>query len=356
MLRYKLLGHSGLRVAEISLGAMTFGEDLGWGAPKDVCRKMFDHYADLGGNFIDTANGYTGGTSEKMLGEFVKSERSRYVIATKFTNNTTRSGPQVGRNPNSGGNQRKSMHEAVNASLERLDTDYIDLYWMHMWDQLTPVDEVMRGLDDLVRAGKVLYVGVSNAPAWWIARANTMAELRGWTRFVGMQIEYSLAERTVEQELIPLSRALDIGVVAWSPLAGGVLTGKYGKGAKDDKRRYDVNKRAVSDKRVELADAVVAIAKEAGRSPAQVALAWLMAKRNVIPIIGARTMEQYLDNMGAAGLQLNEAQMQKLEAISKPRLGYPQSMLGGAMARGLLFNQTIDRLDRHRDEGGMLDG
>lgn len=356
MLRYKVFGRSGLRVSEICLGAMTFGEDLGWGAPIDVCRKMFEHFADLGGNFIDTANGYTGGTSEKMVGELVKGERGRYVIATKYTNNAARSGVQVGRNPNAAGNQRKSMHEALNASLKRLNTDYIDLYWMHMWDQVTPVEEVMRAFDDIVRAGKVLYVGVSNAPAWWVARANTMAELKDWSPFVGMQLEYSLAERSIEQDHLPMARALDIGVVAWSPLAGGVLTGKYSKAApKDGKARYEVTNRPVSDKRLAIADAVVEVAREAGITPAQAALAWVMSKRGVIPIIGARTMEQYLDNMKAAEVKLAPEQLAKLDAISKPRLGYPQNMLGGPMARGLIFNHKPERLDRHRDEGGMLD-
>src|SRR5215471_18509336 len=224
-LRYRLLGHSGLRVSEACLGTMTFGEDWGWGSSKDESRNVYDAYRATGGNFIDTANVYTNGSSETFLGEFMQGHRESMVLATKFAN------AMQGTDANAAGNHRKSMMQAVEASLKRLKTDYIDVYWMHIWDRLTPVEEVMRGLDDLVRAGKVLYLGISDAPAWWIAGANTLAQLRGWTAFVGLQIEYSLIERTVERELIPMARAFDVGVVAWSPLASGLLSGKYHGGA-----------------------------------------------------------------------------------------------------------------------------
>ncbi len=220
-MKYRLLGNSGLRVSEAALGTMTFGDDWGWGTAKDEARKVYDAFREAGGNFIDTANLYTNGTSESFLGEFMEGHRQSVVLATKYTN------AFPGTDPNAAGNQRKNMMQAVEASLKRLKTDYIDLYWVHIWDQITPVEEVMRGLDDLVRAGKVLYTGISDAPAWWIAQANTLAHLRGWSPFVGLQIEYSLIERTVERELIPMAKALNIGVTAWSPLAGGVLTGKY---------------------------------------------------------------------------------------------------------------------------------
>src|ERR1044072_2199611 len=220
-MRYRLLGNSGLRVSEASLGTMTFGEDWGWGTGKDEARKVYDAFREAGGNFIDTANLYTNGTSESLLGAFMEGHRQSVVLATKYSN------AAPGTDPNAAGNQRKNMVQAVEASLKRLRTDYIDLYWVHVWDQLTPVEEVMRGLDDLVRAGKVLYVGISDAPAWWIAQANTLAQLRGWSPFIGLQIEYSLIERTVERELVPMAKALNVGVTAWSPLAGGVLTGKY---------------------------------------------------------------------------------------------------------------------------------
>src|SRR5258706_7122965 len=232
-MKYRLLGNSGLRVSEAALGTMTFGDDWGWGAAKDESRKVYDAFREAGGNFIDTANFYTSGTSESFLGEFMKDmkdHRQSVVLATKYT----MSAP--GTDPNAAGNQRKNMMQSVEASLKRLQTDYIDLYWVHMWDQITPVEEVMRGLDDLVRAGKVLYTGISDAPAWWIAQANTLAHFRGWSPFVGLQIEYNLIERSVERELIPMAKALNIGVTAWSPLSRGVLTGKYHGQASSDQK------------------------------------------------------------------------------------------------------------------------
>ena len=220
-MRYRLLGNSGLRVSEAALGTMTFGEEWGWGTAKDEARKVYDAFREAGGNFIDTANFYTNGSSESFLGEFMKDHRERVVMATKYS----KAVPAT--DPNAAGNQRKNMVRALEASLKRLQTGYIDLYWVHIWDHMTPVEEVMRGLDDLVRQGKVLYVGISDAPPWWVAQANTLAQLRGWSPFVGLQIEYSLVERTVERELIPMAKALNLGLTAWSPLAGGILTGKY---------------------------------------------------------------------------------------------------------------------------------
>src|SRR5260370_12732821 len=217
----RLLGKSGLRVSEAAVGTMTVGDEWGWGSPKDEAQKVYETYREAGGNFLDTANFYTNGTSEKFVGEFIKSHRESVVLATKYSN------AAPGNDPNAAGNHRKSMMQALEASLKRLQTDYIDLYWVHIWDGITPGEEVMRGLDDIVRQGKVLYVGISDAPAWWIAQANTLAELRGWTQFTGLQIEYSLIERTVERELVPMAQALNLGILAWSPLAKGVLTGKY---------------------------------------------------------------------------------------------------------------------------------
>src|SRR6266446_2112353 len=220
-MNYRLLSNSGLRVSEAALGTMTFGEDWGWGSAKDEARRVYDAFREAGGNFIDTANFYTNGTSESFLGEFMEGHRQSLVMATKY------SLANPGTDPNAAGNHRKNMVQAVEASLKRLQTDYIDLYWVHIWDQITPVEEVMRALDDLVRQGKVLYVGISDAPAWWIAQANTLATLRAWSPFVGLQVEYSLIERTVERELVPMAKALNLGVLAWSPLAMGLLTGKY---------------------------------------------------------------------------------------------------------------------------------
>src|ERR671929_1690213 len=224
LMKYQLLGKSGLRVSELCLGAMTFGEEWGWGASKEECDKIFNAYVDAGGNFIDTANNYTGGTSEKYVGEFISGDRDRFVLATKYTSNTRRG------DPNAGGNHRKNIAQSLETSLKRLNTDYIDLYWVHAWDPLTPIEETMRALDDMVRAGKILYIGISDAPAWVVSQANTLANLKGWTEFTGLQIEYSLIERTPERELLPMADALNIGVTAWSPLGGGVLTGKYNKG------------------------------------------------------------------------------------------------------------------------------
>src|SRR5258706_9153661 len=230
-MRYRLLGNSGLRVSEAALGTMTFGEEWGWGTAKDELRKVYDAYREAGGNFIVTTNFYTNGTSESFLGEFMKDHRQSMVLATKYSN------AAPGTDPNAAGNHRKNMMQAVEASLRRLQTDYIDLYWVPIWDQITPVEEVMRGLDDLVRQGKVLYGGISDAPAWWIAQANTLAQLRGSSPFTGLQVEYSLIERTVERELVPTAKALNLGFTAWSPLARGMLTGKYhGHGSSEDGR------------------------------------------------------------------------------------------------------------------------
>ena len=222
-MRYKLFGKSGLRVSELCLGTMTFGEDWGWGGSREECRNMFEAYAEAGGNFIDTANHYTNGTSETFVGEFIAQDRQRFVLSTKYTLNGRPS------DPNGGGNHRKSMIQALDASLKRLGTDYIDIYWLHAWDFMTPIEEVMRALDDLVRAGKVLYVGISDSPAWVIARANMLAELRGWSPFVGLQVPYSLIERTPEREFLPMAQSLDIAVCAWGAIGGGVLTGEVSR-------------------------------------------------------------------------------------------------------------------------------
>ena len=262
-MRYKLLGKSGLRVSELCLGTMTFGEDWGWGSSKDESRKVYDAFLEEGGNFIDTANVYTNGTSEQLLGEFMTGHRDRIVLATKYTN----AGP--GKDPNAAGNHRKSMMQAVEASLKRLKADYIDLYWLHIWDQITPIEEVMRAFDDLVRQGKILYAGVSDMPAWIVAKANTLAELRGWTSFVGLQIEYSLIERTPERDLLPMAADLGLGVTAWSPLAGGILTGKQLEpgGAKDSRQSSAMMQQFMkSNARKEaVAREVVAVARESVR-------------------------------------------------------------------------------------------
>ena len=342
-MQYRLLGNSGLRVSEAALGTMTFGDDWGWGAAKDEARKVYDAFRDAGGNFIDTANIYTNGTSESFLGEFMKGHRQSVVLATKYTN------AFPGTDPNAAGNQRKNMMQAVEASLKRLKTDYIDLYWVHIWDQITPVEEVMRGLDDLVRAGKVLYVGISDAPAWWIAQANTLAHLRGWSPFIGLQIEYNLIERTVERELVPMATALNLGLTAWSPLARGMLTGKYhGHGSSEQGRmNNDTMKGLVPEKqRTErIVAAIEIVSDETGRSMAQIALAWLRYRPvAVIPIIGARKLSQLQDNLASLELTLSADQLRTLDEASRIELGFPYSIYALESARSTMYGGLRDQI------------
>jgi aryl-alcohol dehydrogenase-like predicted oxidoreductase len=342
-MRYRLLGNSGLRVSEAALGTMTFGDDWGWGAAKDESRKVYDAFREAGGNFIDTANVYTNGTSELFLGEFMKDHRQSVVLATKYTNAV------AGTDPNAAGNQRKSMVQALEASLKRLKTDYIDLYWVHIWDQITPVEEVMRGLDDLVRQGKVLYVGISDAPAWWIAQANALAHLRGWSPFVGLQIEYSLIERTVERELVPMAKALNLGLTAWSPLARGVLTGKYhGHGSSEPGRMSsDMMKELMPEQQRtdRIVAAVKSVSDETGRSMAQVALAWLRYRPiPVIPIIGARKLSQLQDNLASFDLTLSADQLKTLAAASRIELGFPYDIYAKEMVRTILYGGLRDQI------------
>ena len=343
-MRYKLLGRSGLRVSELCLGTMTFGEDWGWGSSKEESRGVLDEFLEAGGNFIDTANIYTMGTSETLLGEFLEGRRDAAVLATKYTNS------MPGTDPNAGGNHRKNMVRAVEASLKRLRTDYIDLYWLHIWDRITPLDEVMRAFDDLVRQGKILYVGVSDMAAWAVARANTLAELRGWTSFVGLQIEYSLIERTVERELLPMAEALGLGVTAWSPLAGGILTGKYAAGKADADARMNSEMMKGFNRAEERTDAIVkevlAVSREVGRSPAQVALAWLRQRPlPIIPIIGARRLEQFRDNLACLDLTLGAEALGRLESASRVELGFPHDFYDRDMVKGLIYGGMRDRLD-----------
>jgi aryl-alcohol dehydrogenase-like predicted oxidoreductase len=342
-MKYRLLGNSGLRVSEVALGTMTFGEDWGWGAPKEEAEKVYATYREAGGNFIDTANVYTNGASERFLGEFIKGHRDTIVLATKYTN------AAPGKDANAAGNQRKSMMQSAEASLKRLQTDYIDLYWMHTWDQITPVEEIMRGLDDLVRQGKVLYVGVSDAPAWWVAQANTLAGLRGWSPFIAMQIEYSLIERTVERELVPMAAALNVGVTAWSPLASGTLTGKYHGGAKPESGRlsHEGMRDFVPEEQraTRIVAAVKSVSEQVGRSLAQVALAWLRYRPvPVIPIIGARKLSQLEDNLGSIDLELSSEQLKSLDEASRVELGFPYQLYDRELPRSLAYGGMRDQI------------
>ena len=342
-MKYRLFGKSGLRVSEAALGTMTFGQERGWGAPKDESRKVYDAFREAGGNFIDTANIYTDGTSESFLGEFLEGHRDSVVLATKYSN------AAPGNDPNAAGNHRKSMMQAVEASLKRLRTDYIDLYWVHIWDAITPVEEVMRGLDDLVRQGKVLYVGISDVPAWWIAQANTLADLRGWSRFIGLQIPYNLIERTVERELIPMAKALDIGVTAWSPLSNGVLTGKYhGHGGSELGRMNSETMKTFmpeQQRATRIVAAVKIVSEQTGCSMAQVALAWLRYRPvPVIPIIGARKLTQLQDNLASFDLELAAEHLKSLEEASRVELGFPQDLYAIKAVGAIRYGGMQDRI------------
>jgi aryl-alcohol dehydrogenase-like predicted oxidoreductase len=341
---YRLLGRSGLRVSPLCLGTMTFGTDWNFGADQEESRKIFDLYIERGGNFIDTANNYTNGTSESFLGEFIGQNRQHLVLATKYSLNTHPG------DPNAGGNHRKNLVQALEASLKRLKTDYIDIYWLHCWDFLTPIEEVMRALDDLVRAGKVLYLGISDTPAWKVAQANTLADLRGWTPFVAMQVEYNLLERSPERDLIPMAQELNISVLPWSPLAGGLLTGKYSKRpemASENSEETVGGGRGnwvtdkLDDRNTSIADVVQKIAQEIGRSPAQVALNWLLQKSsNILPIIGARTIKQLEDNLSCLDFVLSSEQMDYLDSVSQIDLGFPHAFINSDMVKDLISGGT----------------
>jgi len=339
---YRLLGRSGLRVSPLALGTMTFGTDWGWGADETEARRIFDMYVERGGNFIDTANQYTEGTSEKLVGRFAQGRRDRLVIATKYTLPT-----RVG-DPNAGGNHRKSMVRSVEASLEKLQTDYIDLLYLHAWDFTTSVEEIMRAFDDLVRAGKVLYVGISDAPAWQVSRMQTLAELRGWSPLVALQIPYNLLERTVERDLLPMAAELGLGVMPWSPLASGVLTGKYtradlaigtGHAAPAGSRKnVAAAQGSLTEHGLSTAELVKEIATELGKTPSQVALAWTMLDKSVTaPIIGARTSAQLEDNLGALDVELNDELRRRLDQATAIDLGFPHSFLERDMTREVMF-------------------
>lgn len=340
-MRYKLLGKSGLRVSEVCLGTMTFGEDWGWGASKEESRKQFDLFAEAGGNFIDTSINYTNGTSESFVGDFIQADRDHFVVATKYT--LTRPDST---DPNSGGNSRKNMMKSVERSLKHLQTDHIDLYYLHMWDYLTPVEEVVRGLDDLVRAGKVLYVAFSDTPAYIVAEANTLADLRGWSPFVGLQIPYSLLDRAVERELLPMARHWGMTVLPWGLLEGGILTGKF-LNKPEAATRLNPDEVKMSEKSRAVIEEVQKIAQESGRSMAQVAINWGRQKagNQMIPILGARTATQLQDNLASTEWKLSEEQMQRLNTVSKIEMGFPHGFLDN---NPYVFGATRDRID-HQD-------
>lgn len=352
-MRYRLLGKSGLRVSELCLGGMTFGEqwqNLGMATSREEARAIFDAFAVAGGNFVDTANFYNSGNSEQFIGEFVGSERERFVLGTKYTLTMQPS------DPNGGGNHRKNLMQSLHASLKRLKTDYVDLYWLHVWDYTTPIEEVMRALDDAVRSGKILYVGISDSPAWVVSKANTLAEMRGWTPFIGLQIQYSLVERSIERELLPMARELGLGITAWSPLGMGLLTGKY-NGTKDQGRSETGRLEAPAmtthplkgDKTLAIAKQVQELAAEFGRKPSQVALSWVRQK-GIIPIIGARRVSQVKENLDSVDLELSHEQIERLDDLSKIEMGFPHDLMEAA--RSIIFGTALERIETRQEARG----
>lgn len=329
---YRLLGNSGLRVSPLCLGAMTFGID-GWGIGADLAesRRILDAFADRGGNFIDTANAYTGGLSESFIGEILQQRRDRFVLATKYTGNTDPT------NPNAGGNHRRSMVRAIEDSLKRLGTDYVDLYWLHNWDYRSSIEDVMRALDDLVRQGKILHIGLSDTPAWVVSEGQAIAKMRGWTPVSAIQLEYSLIERTAEADLMPMAWHHGITPLAWSPLAGGILSGKYNRDdskANDDSARQGILKAMgkLNDRSLTIVDVVKQVATEIDRTPSQVALNWLLQQPGrPIPITGARKLVHLEDNLGALDFTLSMEHLDKLRTASSFALPFPHNFIASDM-------------------------
>ncbi|MEM8533812.1 MAG: aldo/keto reductase [Chloroflexota bacterium] len=340
-MRYRLLGHSGLRVSELCLGTMTFGEDWGWGANKEVSQQMFEQFAEAGGNFVDTANNYTNGTSERFVGEFIKAERDRYVVATKYT---LRLMTGNANDPNLGGNSRKSMVRSVEHSLQRLDTDYIDLLYLHMWDFTTPVEEVLQSVQSLMTSGKVLYFAFSDTPAWIVSHAIAKAEAYGLPRPVAFQLPYSLLNRDIERAELPMARTYDLAVLPWGMLSGGYLTGKYSDASAGPRGSKTINDRSRA-----AGETVATFAQELGRTPAQVAVNWVRQQAgNIIPILGCRTTDQIQDSLGCLDFELTAEQLETLNAVADFNIGFPYSFLYGNNARNLIFGDSFALLDNHR--------
>lgn len=341
---YRLLGNSGLRVSPMCLGTMTFGEDWGWGADFDTSQQIFNTYADRGGNFIDTANQYTNGSSETFLGKMLEEKRDNFVLATKYSLNTDP------KNPNAGGNHRRSMITAVEDSLKRLKTDYIDLYWLHAWDYRNSIEEVLRALDDLVRQGKILHIGLSDTPSWIVSEGQAIANLRGWTPVSAIQIHYNLVERTSEADMIPMAEHHNITPLAWSPLAGGVLAGKYSREdleeSKDDGNgsgRKDTAKSMgqLNQRSIEIAQTVKEIAQKIGRSPSQVSLNWLLQQPGgTIPIVGARKLSHVEDNLQAVDFALTPEQIERLNKVSSFDPPFPHNFVTPQLIDSVVDGET----------------
>lgn len=339
-MKYKILGRTGLRVSEICLGTMTFGTEWGTGADYETSKQQYLYFLEQGGNFLDTANRYTEGTSERWLGDFVRETQNRdeLVIATKYSLFTRPN------RINDGGNHRKNMVQSVEQSLKRLQMDYVDILYLHAWDFSTAVEEVMRGMEDLVRQGKVLYIGFSDTPAWVISRAQTLAELRSWQPISALQLEYSLITRDIEREFILMAETLGMSILAWAPLAGGALTGKYLNLNDNAPKRLAPNSKRLNERSTAIAQKVVEIAKAMNATPAQVALRWTMQNPIVIPIVGARTLAQLQDSLQAVNLQLPAEHLSALNEISAIELGFPYDFLQTDNVKNLLWNGLQDKM------------
>jgi aryl-alcohol dehydrogenase-like predicted oxidoreductase len=321
-MRYSTFGATGLRVSEFFLGTMTFGEQGNVGAPPAECRRMLDAYADAGGNVIDTAINYRGGLSEEILGDLLTDRREKFVLASKYSVSRDRA------DPNAAGNHRKNLRLSLDTSLRRLRTDYLDIYWVHMWDRHTPIEETMRALDDEVRAGRILYVGISDAPAWIVAQANTLAHWHDWTPFAGLQVPYSLLQRDIERELLPMAESLGLTVAAWSPLHGGILSGKYTRERQPESGNTRLDIESITDRQREIATAVQSVADNIRATPSQVAIAWTRTRSpNIHPMIGARNLNQLIDNLAAAELVLPSDAVVELDTATAIDLGFPTTFI-----------------------------
>ncbi len=344
-MKFITFGLSNLCVSELCLGTMTFGEEMGIGTAEDECKAIFESFLRAGGNFIDTANIYNRGTSERMLGRFIQPERDHLVVASKYSFSTRSD------DPNAGGNHRKNLVQSLDASLRRLATHYLDLYWVHGWDRETSLPELLRALDDQVRAGKVLHLGISNAPAWVVAAANVLARERGWTPFTAVQMHYNLVERSIERDFFDLALAQDMAIAPWSPLAGGLLTGKFDRDAPDAARvgarlaSGPLSARTRQERNLVVAEALSAMARSMGIRPSQLALAWLCQRSAavVVPIIGARNRAQLDENLGCTDISLTSEQLQQLEALSAPVPEYPQSLLSSDFFQRMMHGEVRDR-------------